>query len=82
MWLLKGHNSDLYYLKGYIGNMFVSYSCPRFDCKIRVSLSDLHGPSVVFQILLYFTSLPLWTCNYPTKPVFLNQGAIVLKALG
>ena len=31
--------------------------------------------------LLYYTSLPLWTYIYLTKPV-LNHGAILLKALG
>ena len=53
--------------------MFVSYSCPRTDCKINVSLSDLHGPSVVSSILLYYTSLPLWTYTYFTKASILSK---------
>ena len=32
-------------------NMFVSYSYPRFDCKLNASLADLHGPSFVSSIL-------------------------------
>ena len=48
-------------------NIFVSYWCPRFDCKINVSLFDLHGPSYESFILLYYTSLPLWTYSDPTK---------------
>ena len=44
--------------------MFVSYSNPRFDCKLNASLVDLHGPSLS---LLYYTSLPLWTYSYLTK---------------
>ena len=31
--------------------MFVSYSYPRFDCKLNESLFDLHGPSFVSSIL-------------------------------
>ena len=34
---------------------------------ICVSVFDLHGPSVVSPILLYYISLHLWTYNYPTK---------------
>ena len=34
---------------------------------ICVSLFDLHGPTVVCPILLYYTSLPLSTYSYPTK---------------
>ena len=30
---------------------FVSYSYPRFDCKLNASLFDLHGPSFDFSIL-------------------------------
>ena len=32
-------------------NMFVSYSNPRFDCKLNASLFDLHGRSFVSSIL-------------------------------
>ena len=31
--------------------MFVSYSYPRFDCKLNASLVDLHGPSFISSIL-------------------------------
>ena len=31
--------------------MYVSYSYLRFDCKLNVSLFDLHGPSFVSSIL-------------------------------
>ena len=39
---------------------------PRFDCKLKASLFDLHGPSFVSSILY---SLLLWTYSYLTKPV-------------
>ena len=39
--LLIGHNE----------NLFVSYSYPRFDCKVNVSLFDQHGSSFVSSIL-------------------------------
>ena len=32
-------------------NLFVSYSYPRFDCKLNASLFDLHGPLFVSAIL-------------------------------
>ena len=31
--------------------VLVSYSYPRFDCKVNVSLFDLHGPLDVSSIL-------------------------------
>ena len=40
--------------------MFVSYTCPRFDCKINVSLFDLHGPSVVSSIYNYIIQVCLY----------------------
>ena len=45
---------------GYNENMFVSYTCPRFDCKINVSLFDLHGPSVVSSIYNYIIQVCLY----------------------
>ena len=38
------------YSTGYNENMFLSYSCPRFDCKINGSLFDIDGHSVVSSI--------------------------------
>ena len=32
-------------------NMFVSYSYPRFDCKLNASHYELHGPSFVSSVL-------------------------------
>ena len=36
--------------------MFVSYSYPRFDCKLNASLFDLYGPSFVSSILPVYKS--------------------------
>ena len=36
---------------GNVENMFVSYSYPEFDCKLKARLFDLHGPSYVFSVL-------------------------------
>ena len=50
----------------------------RFDYKINISLFDLHGPSVaspIIQVCLYW-HIGIWQSQY------LNQGAILLKALG
>ena len=44
--------------------MFVSYSYPRFDCKLNASLFDLHGPSFVSS-RLYKSAFIV----YMTKPV-------------
>ena len=57
---------------GYDEKVLVSYSYPRFDCKVNVSLFDLHGPLVVSSIL--YESVASWQNQY------LNQGAILLKA--
>ena len=38
-------------LTGHDENLFVSYSYPRFDCKVNVSLFDQHGSSLVSSIL-------------------------------
>ena len=46
---------------------------------ICISLFDLHGLSVVSCLLLYYTSLPLWTNSYPIKASTFNQGAILLR---
>ena len=46
---------------GNVENVFVTYSYPRFDCKLNASLFDLHGPSLSF---LCYTCLPLWTYSY------------------
>ena len=58
--------------------MFVSYSCPRFDCTINVSILPTHGPSVVSSILLHYK-----VCLYePVVSQCFHQCAILLKALG
>ena len=31
-------------------NMFVSYSYPRFDCKLNACLFEIHGPSFVSSV--------------------------------
>ena len=59
--------------------MFVSYSHPRFDCKLNASPSDLHGPSFVSSILYKSAFMDL---QLPDKSQYLNHGAILLKALG
>ena len=61
---------------GYNENMFVSYSCLRYDCKINVSLFDLHGPSVVFTIvpcLLCFFYLAVFTATVAKGESFQRQ---------
>ena len=52
--------------------MFVSYSYPRFGCKLNVSLFYLHGPSFVSSII--------YKSGFMGQ--YLNHGAILLKALG
>ena len=43
--------NDSYVTIGNDKNMFVSYSYPRYYCKLNASLFDLHGPSFVSSIL-------------------------------
>ena len=58
--------------------MFVSYSYPRFDCKLNATLFDLHGPSFVSSILYKSVFMDLWLSD---KSQYLNHNAILLKAL-
>ena len=46
-------------------------ACKNLEAKsdVNMCLFDLHGPSVVSPILLYYTSLPLWTNGIRQKPV-------------
>ena len=59
--------------------MFVSYSCPRFDCKLNASLVDLHGPSFVSSILYKSAFMEIQLSD---KSQYLNHGAILFRALG
>ena len=60
-------------------NMFVSYSYPRFDCKLNASRFDLHGPSFVSSIPYKSAFMDLYLSD---KSQYLNHSAILLKALG
>ena len=49
--------------------------CSRFDVKTNVGLFDLHSPSIISSILLYYTNLHLLTHSY------LKKASIFTKAL-
>ena len=40
--------------------IFVSYLYPRFDCKVNVSLCDLHGSLFVSSVLYKSAFMGLW----------------------
>ena len=61
----------------YNENMFVSYLFSMFDCKRNVSHIDLHAPCMLLYKFTIIMDLQL-----SNKIQYLNQGTILLKALG